>query len=57
MMSDYLAGRGGNRGACAQPCRWQYTVTELKRPDEPMPVLEDERGTYISVSYTHLGLQ
>ena len=51
MMSDYLAGRGGNRGACAQPCRWQYTVTELKRPDEPMPVLEDERGTYIFSAY------
>ena len=47
MLSDHLAGRGGNRGACAQPCRWQYTVTEAKRPDEPMPVLEEERGTYI----------
>lgn len=51
MMSDHLAGRGGNRGACAQPCRWQYTVTELKRPDEPMQVLEDERGTYIFSAY------
>ncbi len=51
MMSDHLAGRGGNRGACAQPCRWQYTVTELKRPDEPMPVMEDERGTYIFSAY------
>ena len=47
MLSDHLAGRGGNRGACAQPCRWQYTVTEAKRPDEPMPVLEEERGTFI----------
>lgn len=51
MLSDYLAGRGGNRGACAQPCRWQYTVTEAKRPDEPMPVLEDERGTYLFSAY------
>lgn len=51
MMSDHLAGRGGNRGECAQPCRWQYTVTELKRPDEPMQVLEDERGTYIFSAY------
>jgi len=51
MLSDYLAGRGGNRGACAQPCRWQYTVTEAKRPEEPMPVMEDARGTYIFSAY------
>ncbi len=51
MFSDYLAGRGGNRGACAQPCRWQYTVVEAKRPDEEIPVLEDERGTYIFSAY------
>ena len=47
MLSDYLTGRGANRGACTQPCRWEYTVLEAKRPDDPMPVLEDERGTYI----------
>ena len=51
MLSDHLAGRGGNRGACAQPCRWQYTVIEAKRPDEPMPVIEEERGTYIFSAY------
>ena len=51
MLSDHLAGRGGNRGACAQPCRWQYTVVEAKRPDEPMPVIEEERGTYIFSAY------
>ena len=48
MLSDYLTGRGANRGACTQPCRWEYTVLEAKRPDEPMPVMEDERGTYSS---------
>jgi len=47
MLSDYLTGRGANRGACTQPCRWEYTVLEARRPEEPMPVLEDERGTYI----------
>ena len=45
MLSDYLTGRGANRGACTQPCRWEYTVLEAKRPDDPMPVMEDERGT------------
>ena len=47
MLSDYLTGRGANRGACTQPCRWEYTVLEATRPDQPMPVLEDAGGTYI----------
>jgi len=51
MMSDFMMGRGGNHGACAQPCRWQYTVTEIKRPDEPMEVIEDAEGTYIFSAY------
>lgn len=51
MLSDHLAGRGGNRGACAQPCRWEFTVLEAKRPEDPMPVIEDERGTYIFSAY------
>lgn len=51
MMSDHMIGRGGNRGACAQPCRWEYTVTEVKRPDEPMEAYEDARGTYIFSAY------
>ena len=51
MLSDYLTGRSANKGSCAQPCRYEYTVLEAKRPDEPMPVLEDERGTYIFSAY------
>ena len=47
MLSAYLAGRSGNRGECAQPCRWQYAVTEEKRPGMYLPVAEDERGTYL----------
>ena len=47
MLSAYLAGRSGNRGECAQPCRWKYAVTEEKRPEEYMPVTEDEHGTYL----------
>ena len=34
-------------GACSHPCRWQYYVTEKTRPNEYMPIVEDERGTYI----------
>lgn len=47
LLSNALTGRGGNQGACAQPCRWQYAVVEKKRPGEYMPVCEDEHGTYI----------
>ena len=51
MLSDHLAGRGGNRGACAQPCRWEYALVEKKRPGEYWPIEEDERGTYLLSAY------
>ena len=47
MLSQYLAGRDANRGNCAQPCRWGYRVVEEYRPNEYMPIEEDEHGTYI----------
>lgn len=47
MLSSFLNGRSANRGACSQPCRWTYTLHERTRPDEPMPIEEDERGTAI----------
>ena len=47
LLSAYLTGRSGNRGECAQPCRWKYTVMEEKRPGEFYPVEEDDRGTYL----------
>ena len=51
MLSDHLAGRGGNRGACAQPCRWEYALVERKRPGEYWPIEEDGRGTYLLSAY------
>lgn len=47
LLSNYLSGRDANKGACSHPCRWQYYVTEQTRPGEYMPIVEDERGTYI----------
>ena len=47
LLSNYLAGRDANRGACTHPCRWQYAVVEETRPGEYMPIEENERGTYI----------
>ncbi len=48
LLSNYLSGRDAGRGACTQPCRWQYraerieaVLREEKRPDEPIPVYEE----------------
>ncbi len=47
LLSNYMAGRDSNRGQCAHPCRWKYHLVEEKRPGEYLPVVEDERGTFI----------
>lgn len=47
ILSDYLTGRDANRGDCAQPCRWKYSLVEEKRPGEYFPVNEEKDGTYI----------
>lgn len=46
LMSNYLTNRDSNHGECVQACRWQWEVREVSRTDS-LPVLEDERGTYI----------
>ena len=50
MLSNFLTGRDANRGACTQPCRWNYTIYEEKRPDIPIPVEQSELGTFIMSS-------
>ena len=47
LLSNYMTSRDSNRGACAQPCRYQYALMEEKRPGEYFPIEEDEKGTYI----------
>ncbi len=47
LLSNFLTGRDANRGECAHPCRWKYSLVEEKRPGEYLPIEEDERGTYI----------
>ena len=50
LLSNALVGRDANRGACAQPCRWNYTIREEKRPDMPFPIEEHPDGTFIMSS-------
>ncbi len=53
LLSNFFTGRDANRGMCTQPCRWNYTltekqfeITEEKRPDVPIPVVESEGETF-----------
>lgn len=47
LLSAYMTGRNANKGECAQPCRWKYSLVEETRPNQYYPVSEDENGTYI----------
>lgn len=47
LLSSYMTGRNSNMGACAHPCRWNYSLVEEKRPGEYFKVEENERGTFI----------
>ena len=40
LLSNYMTGRDSNRGACAQPCRYRYSLMEEKRPGEYFPIFE-----------------
>lgn len=47
LLSAYLTGRDGNRGACTQACRWKYSLVEESRPGQHFEMQENERGTFI----------
>ena len=46
LLSMFYSGRDSNRGRCSQPCRWKYKVAEEKRPDIPLDITGDSRGSY-----------
>lgn len=47
LLSNYMTGRDANRGQCAQPCRWEYFLTEKERPDRQFTLVQEEQGAYI----------
>ncbi len=47
LISNHFTGRDANRGACAQPCRWIYRISEEKRPDMPLTIDEGRDGTFL----------
>ena len=46
-LSSWQTGRSSNLGDCAQNCRWKYQLVEEKRPNEYMPIEQDNHGTYL----------
>ena len=50
LLSHHLTERDANRGACTQPCRWNYSIVEEKRPEIPLPIEENELGTFVMSS-------
>ena len=49
LLSNYFTGRDANHGACAQPCRWNYSpaaldLREAQRPDDPVALSAEEEG-------------
>lgn len=47
LFSNYLTGRDGNHGECAQPCRWKYAIVEEKRPGRYFPIEQTKDGAYL----------
>jgi len=47
LISSFLRARSGNRGLCAQPCRWKYHLYEENTPNEYFEVEESEGGSAI----------
>lgn len=47
LLSNYMTQRDANQGACSHPCRWNYFLVEETRPNEYMPIYENERGSFI----------
>ncbi len=54
LLSQYYVGRDANRGACAQPCRWEYRTDhgfyEIKRPEQTLTAEEHPEGTFVMSS-------
>ena len=54
LLSNHIIGRDANRGMCAQPCRWNYSlygeIREEKRPDLVIPLEEHGGETFVMAS-------
>lgn len=47
LLSKVMQGRDGNRGACAQPCRYRFEMRGFTDDKSYYPIEQDEQGTYV----------
>lgn len=47
LLSSAILGRSGNRGDCAQPCRWSYALVEESRPNQSFPIVQEGTHSYV----------
>lgn len=50
LISNHFVKRDANRGACSQPCRWNYKlyrIEEEKRPDDVPSIMQTDEGSFI----------
>lgn len=56
LLSNYMTGRDANKGECAQPCRWnyslqqenRYSLIEQKRPGQAFEIMDEPgQGSFI----------
>jgi Collagenase and related proteases len=47
LLSSFITGRSANGGACAQPCRWEFSLHDKDHTGDDYPIAQDERGTYV----------
>ncbi len=53
LLSSQMTGRDANRGACTQPCRWNFRSVEIeeeKRPGQRYTIEEHPEGSFIMSS-------
>ena len=47
LLSSAILGRSGNRGDCAQPCRWSYALVEESRPNQSFPIVQEGAHSFV----------
>ncbi len=50
LISNHFVKRDANRGACTQPCRWNYKLYRLeeeKRPNDVPSIMQTDEGTFV----------
>lgn len=47
LLSHYMANRDANRGDCAQPCRWKYSLVEKNRPGQQYDIIDNGKETFL----------